>query len=135
LLFDFGFYSFRRFPLIEENSGFFRTRLKSNANPVIVRKWRKWRVCAIFLPGRRLQDVLGDLIREIVDVNMELTFKRRAYAGKQSTDTMEFRVVGVLVADTDDYHLYVRNLLDTFTPRQIAVLYGFRWEVSCCSGN
>jgi len=33
LLFDLGFYSFRRFALIEENGGFFLTRLKSNANP------------------------------------------------------------------------------------------------------
>jgi hypothetical protein len=42
---------------------------------------------------------------------------------------MEFRVVGVLVADTDDYHLYVTNLPDEFTPRQVAALYGLRWEV------
>ena len=48
---------------------------------------------------------------------MEISFKRRVYAGKQSTATMEFRVVRVLVADTDDYHLYVTNLPDEFTPK------------------
>ncbi|WP_254533450.1 IS4 family transposase [Natrinema gelatinilyticum] len=129
LLFDLGFYSFRRFALIEENGGFFLTRLKSNANPLIVGERRKWRGRAISLPGRRLQDVLGDLTREIVDVTVEITFKRRPYAGKQSTDTMEFRVVGVRNEDTDDYHLYVTNLPDEFTPRQVAALYGLRWEV------
>jgi len=36
LLFDLGFYSFRRFALIGEDEGFFVTRLKSNANPLIV---------------------------------------------------------------------------------------------------
>lgn len=60
---------------------------------------------------------------------MEIEFKRRAYAEKQSTGTMEFRVVGVLVADTDDYHLYVTNLPDEFTPRQVPALYGLWWEV------
>jgi IS4 transposase len=129
LLFDLGFYSFRRFALIEENDGYFLTRLKTNANPLIVGKRRKWRGRAISLPGRRLQDVLGDLTREIIDVTVEIEFKRRPYAGKQSTDTMEFRVVGVRNEDTDDYHLYVTNLPDDFTPRQIAALYGLRWEV------
>jgi len=81
------------------------------------------------LPERRLRYVLGDLTREVIDVTVEIEFKRRAYAGKQSTDSMEFRVVGVLVADTDDYHLYVTNLPDEFTPRQVAALYGLRWEV------
>ena len=42
---------------------------------------------------------------------------------------MEFRVVGVRNEDTDDYHLYVTNLPDEFTPRQVAALYGLRWEV------
>ncbi len=85
---------------------------------------------AISLPGRRLQDVLSDLTREIIDVTVEISFKRRAYAGKESTDSMEVRVVGVRNEDTDDdYHLYVTNLPDAFTPRQIAALYGLRWEV------
>ncbi len=43
VLFDLGFYNFRRFALIEENGGFFLTRLKSNANPLIVGERRKWR--------------------------------------------------------------------------------------------
>ncbi len=84
---------------------------------------------AISLPERRLRDVLGDLSREIIDVTVEIEFKRRAYAGKQSTDSMEFRVVGVRNEDTDDYHLYVTNLPDEFTPRQVGALYGLRWEV------
>jgi IS4 transposase len=129
LLFDLGFYSFRRFALIDENEGFFLTRLKSNANPLIVGERRKWRGRAISLPERRLRDVLGDLTRELIDVTVEIEFKRRPYAGKQSTDTMEFRVVGVRNEDTDDYHLYVTNLPDEFTPRQVAALYGLRWEV------
>jgi hypothetical protein len=95
--------------LIEENSGFFLTRLKSNANPLIVGKRREWRGRAISLPGRRLQDVLGDLTREIIDLTVGISFKWRPSAGKQSTDSMEVRVVGVRNEDTDGYHLYVTN--------------------------
>ena len=32
-LFDLGFYSYRRFALIDENDGYFVSRLKTNANP------------------------------------------------------------------------------------------------------
>lgn len=56
-----------------------------------------------------------------MNVTVEITLKQRPYAGKQSTDTMEFRVFGVLVTDTDDYLLYATNLPDEFTPRQVAV--------------
>jgi len=42
---------------------------------------------------------------------------------------MEFRVVGVLVTDSDDYHLYVTNLPDEFIPKQVGALYGLQWEV------
>ncbi|MFB6135324.1 MAG: transposase, partial [Halobacteriaceae archaeon] len=37
--------------------------------------------------------------------------------------------VGVRNEDTDDYHLYVTNLPAEFTPKQVAALYGLRWEV------
>jgi hypothetical protein len=37
----------------------------------------------------------------MIDVTVEITFNRRPYAGKQSTDTMEFRVVGVRNEDTN----------------------------------
>jgi IS4 transposase len=115
--------------LINENDGFFLTRLKSNANPLIVEGRRKWRERAISLPERRLEDVVGDLRREIIYVTVEITFKRRPYAGKQSTDTMAFRVVGVRNEDTEDYHLYVTNLPEAFTPRQVVALYRLRWKV------
>lgn len=95
MLFVLGFYRFLRFALIDENGGFFLTRLKKNANPVIVGVRRKWCGHTISLPGRHLQEVVGDLSREIIDVTVEIEFKRQQYAEKQSSDTMEFRVVGV----------------------------------------
>jgi len=128
-LFDLGFYSYRRFALIDENDGFFVSRLKTNANPLIVGERRKWRGRAISLTGSCLQDHLSKLERAYIDVTGEFSFKRRQYGGKQSSDTINLRVVGVLVADTDDYHLYVTNLPEEFTPEQVAVLYSLRWKV------
>lgn len=68
-------------------------------------------------------------MREHIDVTADITFNRRQYGDKQSRDTTEFRDVGVLVADTDDYYLYITNLPNEFTPEQVAALYGFRWKI------
>ncbi len=131
LLFDLDFYSFRRFALIDENGGFFLTRLKSNANQLIVGERRKWRGRAISLPERRLRDVLGDLTRELIDLTVEVSVKRRPYGEKQSVTPKQFRVVGVRDEDADDgYRLYMTNLPSTeFTPAEVSALYRARWSV------
>ncbi|RLM83504.1 IS4 family transposase [Halobellus sp. Atlit-38R] len=128
-LFDLGFYSYRRFALIHENNGYFVSRLKKNANPRIVGERRKWRGRAISLKGSHLQERLSKLKRKQIDVTGEFAFKRRRYGEKQSSATIEFRVVGVRNEDTDDYHFYVTNLPNEFTPEQVAALYSLRWKV------
>lgn len=128
-LFGLGFYSYRRFALIHANNGYFVSRLKKNANPRIVGERRKWRGRAISLRGSHLQEQLSKLKRKHIDVTGEFEFKRRQYGERQSSATVEFRVVGVPVTDTDDYHLYVTNLPEEFTPEQVAALYNLRWKV------
>ena len=45
-------------------------------------------------------------------------------------NTKRFRVVGVLVADADDYHFYITNLpREWFLPADIATIYQCRWAV------
>jgi len=130
-LLDLGFFKYHRFALIDENDGFFVSRLKRSANPLIVRELRKWRDRAIPVEGKQVFDVVGDLCREHIDVEVEVRFQRRAYKGKRSWDTKRFRVVGVRSADADDgYRLYVTNLpSDAFTPEDVATLYRARWVV------
>lgn len=128
-LFNLGFYGYRRFALIDENDGFFVSRLKTNANPLIVDERRKWHGRAISLRGTHLQDRLSDLKRKHVEVTGQFEFKRRPYGKQQSDNTAEFSVVGVRNEDTDDYHLYVTNLPNEFTPKQVAALYSLRWRV------
>ncbi len=62
------------------------------------------------LAGEQIHDVVDDLHREYIDVEVEAEFDRRPYGGTQSRDTKRFRVVGVRNEDADDYHLYITNL-------------------------
>ncbi|GGM73968.1 hypothetical protein GCM10009017_24900 [Halarchaeum rubridurum] len=47
VLFDLAYFKYRRFALIDENDGYFVSRLKQNANPVITEELREWRGRAI----------------------------------------------------------------------------------------
>ncbi len=74
--------------------------------------------------------MIDDLSRKYIDVAVEAEFKRGPYNGTRSLDTKRFCVVGVLVADADDYHLYITNLpRDEFLPEDLSTLYRCRWEV------
>lgn len=130
-LVDLGFFNYRRFALIDENDGFFVSRLKQSANPTITAELRAWPGQAIPLEGKQIHDVVGDLQRAELDVEVELAFKRRVYNGTRSTDQRRFRVVGVRDPDAaDGYRLYLTNLPRAwFSPDAIATLYRARWEV------
>jgi IS4 transposase len=129
-LLDLGFFKYRRFALIDENDGFFLSRLKKSANPLITASPETLRGNSIDIEGKQVFDIVGDLHRKYIDVDVVVSFKRREYDDQRSTDTKQFRVVGVLDPDTDDYHLYMTNLpRKEFSPEQIATLYRARWEV------
>jgi len=129
-LLDLAYFKYRRFALIDENDGYFVSRLKKSANPVITEELREWRGDAIPLEGEKVFDVVDDLHRKYIDVEVEVEFDRREYAGTQSRDTKTFRVVGVRNEDADDYHLYITNLCrEEFLPEDIATMYQSRWAV------
>ncbi|MFC6764658.1 IS4 family transposase [Natrinema soli] len=130
LIYDQGYFDYRTMDLIESNGGWFVTRLKSNANPLIVEELRRWRGDAISLTDRKLHDVLDDLHRDVIDVRVEVSFKRRRYQGSRSRATRTFRVVGIRNEETEKYHLYITNLpVSDYRAPDIAKLYQARWEV------
>lgn len=130
LLFDLGYFSYQLFDRIARNLGFFVSRAKANVNPRIVAVNRTCRGRSIDLVGRHLQDVLCRLQREVLDVMVEVEFKRRSYGGKQSTGTRILRLVGVLNAESGDYHLYMTNVpVDRLEAHEVARVYRARWEV------
>ena len=130
LLFDLGYFSYRLFASIRRNKGFFISRLKGKVDPVIVAEHRVHRGRAIEVVGRKLREVVEKIGREILDVEVEVEFKRRKYGDKARRDTQRLRVVGVRDEATGDYHLYITNVPpDRLTPEDVARTYAARWLV------
>jgi IS4 transposase len=130
LLIDLGFYKYQMFTRIKENGGYFVSRLKSNANPLIIKANRVCRGRSIDVRGKCLQDVLKNLKRQALDVEVEVEFNRRAYRGQEKKDTERFRLVAVFNEDENKYHLYITNLSqELIEPEEVGRLYGARWEV------
>lgn len=130
LLFDLGYYRFQLFARIEACGGYFLTRLKDNANPVICGVHQSWRGNSVPILGQKLQDVLGRLKRGVLDVEVEMKFERRAYAGKARRDKMRCRLVGIRNEESGQYHLYVTNVPpETLSAEEVANVYGARWLI------
>jgi putative transposase len=130
LLFDLGYYRFQLFDCIRRQGGYFVSRVKERANPVITAVYRSWPGRSVPLVGERLQDVLSRLRRQALDVEVEVKFQRRSYGGRRSTALTRFRLVGVRDPQTHRYHLYLTNIsAETLSPEEIAAVYSARWIV------
>ncbi|MGI0129592.1 MAG: IS4 family transposase [Thermoplasmata archaeon] len=133
LLFDLGYYAHRLFAKIAEWGGFFVSRLKASADPLFVRSITVHRGRAVDLEGQRLSEVLPRLDRRVLDAEVELTFKRRVYSGRRSSDTFRCRLVAVWNEEARKYHLYLTNIgADILSAEEVASLYSMRWEVELC---
>ncbi|MFQ6055466.1 MAG: IS4 family transposase, partial [Methanosarcinales archaeon] len=131
LLIDLGFFKYGIFDKIDRHKGYFVSRLKKNANPTIVKLNRTYRGNSISLEGKKLKDVLPHLKREVLDVMVEITFKKRKYKGKQTSVNKLFRLVAVLNKETGKYQLYITNIPEDcrLSAEDIASLYSARWEI------
>lgn len=130
LLIDLGFYKHHVFTRIVENGGFFVSRLKGTADPMIVSVNSICRGRSIDVVGKRVSEVVPKLKRQIVDVEVEVQMKRRRYEGKQRKDAVRFRMIAVYNKEEKTYHLYLANIpSDLLTADDIVSLYGARWEV------
>ncbi|MFO8108930.1 MAG: IS4 family transposase [Thermoplasmata archaeon] len=130
LLLDLGYFKYHLFVRIVENGGSFVSRLKSNANPLIVGVNQQWRGNSVDVVGKKLKDVLPKLKRGVLDVEVEIEFKRRKYRGKSRKDTKRFRLVAVLNKEEKKYHIYLTDIsTDILCAEDIAKLYSARWDV------
>jgi IS4 transposase len=130
LIFDLGYYRFQLFACIEREHGYFLTRLKDKSNPLITAVHRGWRGRAMDLVGQRLQDVLGRMRREAIDLEVELSFRRRTYGGRRRGATLRCRLVGVRDVQSGRYHLYLTNIpVETLTAQDVARTYSARWLI------
>jgi IS4 transposase len=130
LLTDLGFFDFNSFDKIERYGGFFVSRLKGNANPLIVKVNEVCRGNSVDVIGKKLKDVLPLLKRQLLDVEVEVMVKRRRYKGKTTRTKRTFRMVLVLDEETRQYHSYLTNIpLGVLNGEDVASLYGARWEI------
>lgn len=130
ILFDLGFYKFQLFGRIEKHGGFFVSRMKTNGNPTFLRSLKVHRGRAIDIAGKTWQDIKGRLDRDVLDAEVEVTFSRRKYRDKRSSDSMVLRLVAVWDTENDEYHVYLTNIPhDVLSAEDVAALYRVRWEV------
>ncbi len=132
LLIDLGFYKHQLFAKIKENEGYFVSRLKGSADPLIIDLHNTCPGNSIDVKGKYLSEILPKLKRQVLDVEVEISFKRPNYNGKSKTrmDTERFRLVAVYNIDEENYHVYLTNISkDDLTPEDVAKLYGARWDI------
>ena len=132
LLIDLGFYKHQLFAKIKENGGYFVSRLKESADPLIIEVYNTCSGNSIDVKGKYLSEILPKLKRQVLDVEVEITFKVRNYNGKSKTkmDTERFRLVAIYNKDEEDYHVYLTNISkDDLSPEDVAKLYGARWDI------
>ena len=130
LLFDLGYFRFQLFDAIDRNGGYFITRLAANADPCIVATHRQWRGRSIELVGKRLKEVAGRLKRDVLDVEVEVAFKRRVYGGIRRTARRRLRLVAVRLPESSEYRFYLTNIdPDSLDPHAVAQTYAARWQI------
>ncbi|WP_347488128.1 IS4 family transposase [Desulfoscipio sp. XC116] len=145
-MFDLGYFKYELFSRIRGNGGYFVSRLKQSANPTIVSVLHTHRDNTIDIAGKKLKDILSQLKQEVLDVEIEVSFKGRTPKSKKAEKdgTFEiyhpqngtpkvketFRLVGVLNKETNKYHLYLTNISpQQLTAEDVALLYRARWSV------
>lgn len=129
LLFDLGYYNFRSFSSIRRNGGYFITRLKDGANPVLSAVL-DGPFSAVVQPGARLRDVLARTTLAFIDVQAELSFRRRRYRGVTHGVAEVFRIVAMRHPQTGRFHVYVTNLApEQLGADEVAATYAGRWAI------
>ena len=130
LLFDLGYFRYQLFDCIDRNGGYFITRLAANANPRIVAIHRQWRGRAIDLEGKRLKEVASRLQRAVLDVEVEVAFQRRVYAGTRRTVRRRVRLVAVRLPQSTEYRFYLTNIdPDSLDAQCVAQTSAARWQI------
>jgi hypothetical protein len=130
LMTDLGYYDFNFFRRIENQGGYFLSRLKTNANPIIVEEHGSGPGRRRTLAGLPLQEALDGLTRQVVEVTARFKVRKRAYNEHQSHVYRDWRVIAIRNDESACYHLYVTNVsMETLCAKDVAQMYRLRWQV------
>jgi putative transposase len=131
LLVDLGFYKTQMFARVEENGGYFVSRIKKNMDPVVVsiEEGVPKTKCKEFW-GKRTSECIQQLFNKDFDAVVKIAFKRRKYNDKQKKDEMRVRLIEVYNDEDEKHHIYITNIpKDVLNAKDIAKLYGARWDI------
>ncbi len=135
VLYDLGYFKIDDFVGIDERGGFFVSRLKRNADPLLLASLNSGRGNRIDLKDRRLRETEPYLKRRILDargvfVPKNLSGKRMEELHRNPEAFHPLRIVGIRDEEDGEYHLYVTNLPeDRIPPERVARLYRVRWAI------
>ena len=93
LLFDLGYFKYELFSKIRDNGGYFVSRLKQSANPTIVSVLHTYRGNNIDLFGKKLKDILPQLKQDVIDLEVEVSFKGKVSNNKKAMKNGTFEVI------------------------------------------
>lgn len=131
LLIDLGFFKTQMFARVEENGGFFVSRIKKHMNLIIVsiEEGVPKTKCKEFI-GKSTNECIQQLSGKDFDAVVKIVFKRRKYKGHQRKDEMRVRLIAVYNDEDEKYHIYITNIQkDVLNAKDIAKLYGARWDI------
>lgn len=131
LLVDLGFYKTQMFARVEENGGYFVSRIRKNMDPILVSVEEGLsKTKSKEFAGKTISECIKQLSGKDLDAVVKIKFKRRAYKGKQKQDEMTVRLVAVYNDEDEKYHIYITNIQkDILNAKDIANLYGARWDI------
>jgi putative transposase len=93
LLVDLGFCKNQMFARVEENGGYFVSRIKKNMDPIVIsiEEGVPKTNCKEFV-GKTVSECTNELSGKDIDAVVKIKFKRREYKGKQKQDEMRLRL-------------------------------------------
>ena len=131
LLVDLGFYKTQMFARVEENGGYFVSRIKKNMDPILVSVEEGLsKTKSKEFVGKPVSECIKQFSGKDLDAVVKIKFKRREYKGKQKQDEMTVRLVAIYNDEDEKYHIYITNIQkDVLNAKDIAKLYGARWDI------
>ena len=123
LLTDLGYYSFEMFYQIHTHQGFFLSRVKKGFNPRVLQDFYSGKGQPMATTGKRLADVLAQVQRHEVEVEVELW-------AKTSKTWFRCRVLARRREAQDPWQICVTNLpRESYGVQDTMELYRMRWQV------
>src|SRR5665648_25298 len=131
LLVDLGFYKNQMFARVDENGGYFVSRIKKNMDPILVSVEEGLsKTKSKEFTEKPVSECIKQLSGKDIDAVVKIKFKRRAYKGKQKHDDMRVRLVAVYNDEDEKHHIYLTNIQkDVLNGKDISKLYGARWDI------